>query len=146
MLKSSGRRIDISWPVVDAIAPDGHGLHVRARGHQPGVSAVYIRQFVLKAARVSDLVELASLTSSAAAILVASGRAGHEPARRRLDPGRQPQPALTHPAARSGAVSRVTGGEIISGAGRAACREQKLKEGSAEREILAEAKGSSQRC
>jgi pilus assembly protein CpaF len=76
MLKSSGRRIDISQPFVDAMLPDGHRLHVVLEGISRGFSAVNIRKFVLRAARLSDLVELGSLTPAAAGFLEASVRAG----------------------------------------------------------------------
>jgi pilus assembly protein CpaF len=76
MLKSSGRRIDISQPFVDAMLPEGHRLHVVLEGISRGFSAVNIRKFVLRAARLRDLVELGSLTPPAAAFLEASVRAG----------------------------------------------------------------------
>jgi pilus assembly protein CpaF len=76
MLKSSGRRIDLSRPFVDAMLPDGHRLHVVLEGISRGFSAVNIRKFVLRATRVTDLVELGSLTPRAAAFLEASVRAG----------------------------------------------------------------------
>jgi pilus assembly protein CpaF len=76
MLKSSGRRIDISQPFVDAMLPEGHRLHVVLEGISRGFSAVNIRKFVLRAARLPDLVELGSLTPAAAAFLGASVRAG----------------------------------------------------------------------
>ena len=76
MLKASGRRIDLSQPFVDAMLPDGHRLHVVLDGISRGFSAVNIRKFVLKAARLADLVELGSLTAQAAAFLDASVRAG----------------------------------------------------------------------
>ncbi len=76
MLKSSGRRIDISQPFVDAMLPEGHRLHVVLEGISRGFSAVNIRKFVLKAARLQDLVELGSLTQPAARFLDASVRAG----------------------------------------------------------------------
>lgn len=76
MLKSSGRRIDISQPFVDAMLPEGHRLHVVLEGISRGFTAVNIRKFVLKAARLQDLVELGSLTAQAAAFLEASIRAG----------------------------------------------------------------------
>jgi len=76
MLKSSGRRIDISQPFVDAMLPQGHRLHVVLEGISRGFSAVNIRKFVLRAARLHDLVELGSLTPRAAAFLEASVRAG----------------------------------------------------------------------
>jgi len=40
MLKSSGRRIDISSPFVDAMLPEGHRLHVVLEGISRGFSAV----------------------------------------------------------------------------------------------------------
>ncbi len=76
MLKSSGRRIDISQPFVDAMLPEGHRLHVVLEGISRGFSAVNIRKFVLKAARLGDLVDLGSLSGQAAQFLEASVRAG----------------------------------------------------------------------
>ncbi|WP_253945534.1 ATPase, T2SS/T4P/T4SS family [Nocardioides sp. zg-DK7169] len=76
MLKSSGRRLDLSQPFVDAMLPEGHRLHVVLEGISRGFSAVNIRKFVLRAARVADLVELGSVTPRAAAFLEASVRAG----------------------------------------------------------------------
>jgi pilus assembly protein CpaF len=76
MLKSSGRRIDISRPFVDAMLPEGHRLHVVLEGISRGFTAVNIRKFLLKAARLQDLVELGSLTQPAADFLDASVRAG----------------------------------------------------------------------
>ena len=76
MLKSSGRRVDLSQPFVDAMLPDGHRLHVVLEGISRGFSAVNIRKFVVRAARLHDLVELGSLTTQAASFLDASVRAG----------------------------------------------------------------------
>jgi len=76
MLKSSGRRLDVSTPFVDAVLPEGHRLHVVLEGISRGFTAVNIRKFVLKAARLDDLVELGSLSPRAAAFLDASIRAG----------------------------------------------------------------------
>ena len=76
MLKSSGRRVDISRPFVDAMLPEGHRLHVVLEGISRGFSAVNIRKFVLRAASMGSLVELGSLTAPAAAFLDASVRAG----------------------------------------------------------------------
>ena len=45
MLKSSGRRIDISRPFVDAMLPEGHRLHVVLEGIARGFSAVNIRKW-----------------------------------------------------------------------------------------------------
>ena len=76
MLKSSGRRIDIARPFVDAMRPDGHRLHVVLEGISRGWTAVNIRKFVLTAARLGELVELGTLTTPAAAFLEASVQAG----------------------------------------------------------------------
>ncbi|WP_139984329.1 CpaF family protein [Nocardioides litoris] len=76
MLKSSGRRLDVSAPFVDAMLPEGHRLHVVLEGISRGFSAVNIRKFVLRAAQLGDLVELGSLSPRAAAFLEASVRAG----------------------------------------------------------------------
>ncbi|HNM98031.1 MAG TPA: ATPase, T2SS/T4P/T4SS family [Marmoricola sp.] len=76
MLKSSGRRLDISQPFVDAMLPEGHRLHVVLEGISRSFSAVNIRKFVLRAAQLSDLVRLGSLTQPAARFLEASVRAG----------------------------------------------------------------------
>jgi pilus assembly protein CpaF len=76
MLKSSGRRIDISRPFVDAMLPEGHRLHVVLEGISRGWTAVNVRKFVLTAARLQELVDLGTLTPQAAAFLEASVRAG----------------------------------------------------------------------
>ena len=76
MLKSSGRRIDISRPFVDAMLPEGHRLHVVLEGISRGFSAVNIRKFVLRAQRLDGLVELGSMPASAGSFLEASVRAG----------------------------------------------------------------------
>ncbi|MGN0065833.1 MAG: CpaF family protein [Nocardioides sp.] len=76
MLKASGRRLDLSSPFVDAMLPQGHRLHVVLEGISRGFTAVNIRKFVLRAARLSDLVALGSMTAPAAAFLEASVRAG----------------------------------------------------------------------
>ena len=76
MLKSSGRRLDISTPFVDAMLPEGHRLHVVLEGITRGFTAVNIRKFLLRAHRLSDLVALGSMTSQAARFLEASVRAG----------------------------------------------------------------------
>jgi pilus assembly protein CpaF len=76
MLKSSGRRVDVSRPFVDAVLPEGHRLHVVLEGISRGWTAVNVRKFVLTAARLGELVELGTLTTQAAAFLEASVRAG----------------------------------------------------------------------
>jgi pilus assembly protein CpaF len=76
MLKSSGRRVDLSQPFVDAMLPDGHRLHVVLQGISRDFSAVNIRKFVVRASRLHDLVALGSLTESAARLLDAAVHAG----------------------------------------------------------------------
>ncbi|QLQ11281.1 MAG: CpaF family protein [Nocardioidaceae bacterium] len=72
MLKSSGRRVDLSQPFVDALLPGGHRLHVVLEGIARDFRAVNIRKFVLRASRLSELVALGSLTRRAAAFLEAA--------------------------------------------------------------------------
>jgi pilus assembly protein CpaF len=76
MLKSSGRRIDLSQPFVDAMLPQGHRLHVVLEGISREFAAVNIRKFVLKAARLNDLVRLGSMPPQAARFLEAAVLAG----------------------------------------------------------------------
>lgn len=76
MLKSSGRRIDLSRPFVDAMLPQGHRLHVVLAGISRGFTAVNIRKFVVRATVLEDLVEFGSLSLRAAEFLSASVRAG----------------------------------------------------------------------
>ena len=76
MLKSSGRRIDLSQPFVDAMLPQGHRLHVVLEGISREFAAVNIRKFVLRAARLDDLVRLGSLPATAARFLEAAVLAG----------------------------------------------------------------------
>lgn len=76
MLKQSGRRLDLSSPFVDARLPGGHRLHVVLEGISAEFSAVNIRKFVVRASRLSELVELGSLTGQAARFLEAAVVAG----------------------------------------------------------------------
>jgi pilus assembly protein CpaF len=76
MLKQSGRRLDRSSPFVDARLPQGHRLHVVLEGISSGFCAVNIRKFVVRASRLSELVELGSLTEQAASFLDAAVCAG----------------------------------------------------------------------
>ena len=76
MLISSGRRVDVSRPFVDALLPGGHRLHVVLEGISRGFSAVNIRKFVVRASRLEDLVDLGSLSSQAARFLHAAVVAG----------------------------------------------------------------------
>ncbi|MFI7586692.1 CpaF family protein [Spongisporangium articulatum] len=75
MLKSSGRRVDLSSPFVDASLPDGSRLHVVI----PDITrswAVNIRKFVTRARSLEDLVALGTLTPQMAHFLAASVAAG----------------------------------------------------------------------
>lgn len=76
MLRSSGRRVDLSSPFVDASLPDGSRLHVVI----PDISRrdwyVNIRKFVVRASRLQDLVGLDTLTEAAARFLGAAVEAG----------------------------------------------------------------------
>ena len=76
MLVTSGRRLDISQPFVDALLPGGHRLHVVLDGIARGFVAVNIRKFVVRASSLRELVALGSLTEPAAAFLDASVLAG----------------------------------------------------------------------
>jgi len=76
MLKSSGRRLDVSQPFVDAMLPGGHRLHVVREGISRGFAAVNVRKFVARAHSLSDLVALGSMTRQAAIFLTAAISAG----------------------------------------------------------------------
>lgn len=76
MLKSSGRRVDLSSPFVDAVLADGSRLHVTIPDVTMRHWAVNIRKFVAKADRLDDLVAMGSLTSGAARFLDAAMAAG----------------------------------------------------------------------
>ena len=103
MLKSSGRRVDLSSPFVDATLPDGSRLHVvipditgtaRKCPQTPKVRVIQdvarlvipdvtrehwnvnIRKFVVKADHLEDLVRLGTLTRAAVRFLDASVVAG----------------------------------------------------------------------
>ena len=56
MLKSSGRRVDLSSPFVDATLPDGSRLHVVIPDITRTHWSVNIRKFVVKADHLDDLV------------------------------------------------------------------------------------------
>ena len=76
MLRTSGRRVDLSSPFVDAVLPDGSRLHVVIPDITREHWFVNIRKFVVKADRLEDLVRLGSLTRPAARFLEASVAAG----------------------------------------------------------------------
>ena len=76
MLRSSGRRVDLSSPFVDAALPDGSRLHVVIPDITRRHWAVNIRKFVVAADELSDLVRLGSLPQQAAAFLAAAVESG----------------------------------------------------------------------
>ena len=76
MLRSSGRRLDLSTPFVDATLSDGSRLHVAIPDVTRRHWAVNIRKFVLRAHRLDELVRLGSLDEAPARFLDAAVRAG----------------------------------------------------------------------
>src|SRR3954471_5531964 len=76
MLRTSGRRIDMSTPFVDAMMPDGSRLHVVIPDITRRHMAVNIRKFVLQAHSLDELVALGTLTGHAARFLEAAVAAG----------------------------------------------------------------------
>ena len=76
MLQSSGRRVDLSSPFVDASLPDGSRLHVVIPDVTQQHWAVNIRKFARRIRDLNTLVDLGSLTKPAALFLEASVVAG----------------------------------------------------------------------
>lgn len=76
MLRTSGRRVDLSSPFVDASLPDGSRLHVVIPDITRRYWAVNIRKFVVAADELDDLVRLGSLTQAAARFLAACVASG----------------------------------------------------------------------
>ncbi|HEV7149009.1 MAG TPA: ATPase, T2SS/T4P/T4SS family [Pedococcus sp.] len=76
MLKTSGRRVDLSSPFVDAVLPDGSRLHVVIPDITRTHWVVNIRKFVVRASHLDDLVGLGTLTRQAAVFLGAAVAAG----------------------------------------------------------------------
>ncbi|WP_347351718.1 ATPase, T2SS/T4P/T4SS family [Intrasporangium sp.] len=76
MLKSSGRRVDLSSPFVDATLPDGSRLHVVIPDISREHWQVNVRKFVVKADHLEDLVRLGTLTKQAATFLDAAVASG----------------------------------------------------------------------
>jgi pilus assembly protein CpaF len=76
MLKTSGRRVDLSSPFVDAMLPDGSRLHVVVPDITRRHVAVNIRKFTVRATRLEDLVGLGTLTAHAARFLAGAVAAG----------------------------------------------------------------------
>ena len=76
MLRSTGRRVDLSSPFVDASLPDGSRLHVAIPDITRAHWAVNIRKFRSGMRDLRELVRLGSLTAQAAEFLHASVWAG----------------------------------------------------------------------
>ncbi len=76
MLRSSGRRVDLSQPFVDAMMPDGSRLHVVIPDITRQHLAVNIRKFILQAYSLDELIDLGSITPAAARFLETAVAAG----------------------------------------------------------------------
>jgi pilus assembly protein CpaF len=76
MLRTSGRRIDLSTPFVDAMLPDGSRLHVVIPQITRKHWAVNIRKFILGVNSLDEIISLGSITETAARFLEASVVAG----------------------------------------------------------------------
>lgn len=76
MLHSTGRRVDLSQPFVDASLPDGSRLHVAIPDVTRRHWSVNIRKFLPGYRSLDSLVDAGSLAPEAAALLTASVRAG----------------------------------------------------------------------
>src|SRR6476659_1565785 len=76
MLRTSGRRVDLSSPFVDATLSDGSRLHVVIPDITRDHWHVNIRKFVVRADHLEDLVRLGPLTTPAARFLQACVVAG----------------------------------------------------------------------
>ena len=76
MLASSGRRVDLSSPFVDATLPDGSRLHVAIPDVTRKHWSVNIRKFIMTSKSLDGLVVANTLTDQAAAFLQACVVAG----------------------------------------------------------------------
>ena len=76
MLKSSGRRVDLSSPFVDAALPDGSRLHVVIPDISRQHWLVNVRKFIVAADSLADLVALGTVTPQAGAFLEAAVASG----------------------------------------------------------------------
>jgi len=76
MLRTSGRRVDLSTPFVDAMLPDGSRLHVVIPQITRSHMAVNIRKFVMGLHSLDELMAAGSLTEQATRFLEASVAAG----------------------------------------------------------------------
>jgi pilus assembly protein CpaF len=76
MLKTSGRRVDLSSPFVDATLADGSRLHVVIPDISREHWQVNIRKFVVRADHLDDLVRIGTMTKQAATFLEAAVASG----------------------------------------------------------------------
>ena len=76
MLRTSGRRVDLSQPFVDAMLPDGSRLHVVLPDITRTHPAVNIRKFIARPRSLANLVANGSLTLGAAEFLDAAVASG----------------------------------------------------------------------
>ena len=86
MLKSSGRRIDMSRPFVDAMLPEGHRLHVVLEGISRGFSAV--KTAVMKTTAIVRSYGTPARSSSSACYLRANQPRPHRASARRSEASR----------------------------------------------------------
>ena len=75
MLATTGRRVDLSMPFVDASLPDGSRLHV-ASGEVARAMSINIRKFMARIDSLAALVECGTITEPAARFLQAAVVAG----------------------------------------------------------------------
>lgn len=69
MLSTTGRRVDLSTPFVDASLPDGSRLHVASGDVARGATSLNIRKFSRHLSSIAALVERGALSQQAAAFL-----------------------------------------------------------------------------
>lgn len=76
MLASTGRRVDLANPFVDATLPDGSRLHVVIPDITKNHWSVNIRKFVMGSKSINTLVDVGTLTVNAANFLQAAVSSG----------------------------------------------------------------------
>lgn len=76
MLSTTGRRVDMSMPFVDASLPDGSRLHVASGEVARGAMSINVRKFSRRISSLAALVELGSISHQAATFLQRSVVAG----------------------------------------------------------------------
>lgn len=76
LLRTTGRRVDLSSPFVDAALPDGSRLHIVLPDITRSHPAINIRKFIARTRSLHDLVESGSVTPAAAGFLDAAVAAG----------------------------------------------------------------------